>query len=76
MLAKPLIPASIIKEHVGFSLQLNACNQRIVDLDFAAADNELPCAAQLRFKMYRPCRSWRLRSLPFLKSRMRTFSLT
>jgi len=26
MLAKPLIPASI-KEHVGFSLQLNACNK-------------------------------------------------
>ena len=33
MLAKPLIPASI-KEHVGFPLQLNACNKESRRLRF------------------------------------------
>jgi hypothetical protein len=75
MLAKPLIPASI-KEHVGFPSSSMRAIKNPVDLDFAAADNELPSAAQLRFKMYHPCGSWRLRSLLFLRSRMRIFSRT
>jgi hypothetical protein len=45
-----------------------------VDLEWAAANNALSSAAQLRLEMRQPCGSWSVRSVPLSESRIRSCS--